>query len=296
MDTLELIKTFREVARRGSFSMAAQALDVSKANVSKYVAELETRLGVRLLNRSTRTVSLTDAGSLLLERSAPLVEIVELTRLELQQRAKAPSGRLRLTAPLGLGHLDLPALLSEFMGHYPDVSISLDLSNHYVDLIGEGIDLAIRAGRITDGNIIVRKLQQLQFVVCASPAYWERRGQPAHPDDLADHDALTFSLRDNGHEWRFEVEGEPYGVAVRSRMNASDPFALLDPALRGLGVLHVPHSVVRPHLDSGTLVPVLAGYSPQDVWLYAAYAQRRHNSAALRALLSFLEARWGDKA
>jgi DNA-binding transcriptional LysR family regulator len=292
MDTLELIKTFREVARRGSFSMAAQTLDVSKANVSKYVAELESRLGVRLLNRSTRTVSLTDAGSLLLDRSAPLVEMIELTRLELQQRSRQPSGRLRVTAPLGFGHMDLPVMLAEFMRHYPEVSVSLDLSNHMVDLVGEGIDLAVRAGRIADSNIIVRKLQQLQFVVCAAPAYWERRAPPAHPEDLADHDALTFSLRDNAHEWRFEHEGEPCVVPVRSRLNASDPYALVGPALHGLGVLHVPQHVVRGHLESGALVPALAGYSPRDVWLYLAYTQRRHNSAALKALLAFLEAKW----
>lgn len=292
MDTLELIKTFREVARRGSFSMAAEALDVSKANVSKYVAELERRLGVRLLNRSTRTVSLTDAGSLLLERSAPLVDMVELTRIELQQRARLPSGRLRLTAPLGLGHLELPALLADFMAQYPDVSVSLDLSNQVIDLVEEGIDLAIRVGRIGDGNIIVRRLQQVEFVVCASPAYWERRAPPGHPDDLSDHEALTFSMRDNSHEWRFEVDGEPYGVPVRSRLNASDPFALLGPALRGLGVLHVPRNVVQGALADGTLVQALPGHSPRDVWLYAAYAQRRHNTAALKALLAFLEARW----
>lgn len=294
MDTLELIKTFREVARRGSFSMAAQVLDVSKANVSKYVAELESRLGVRLFNRSTRTVSLTDAGSLLLERSAPLVEMIELTRLELQQRARQPSGRLRVTAPLGLGHLGLTATLAEFMRQYPEVTVSLDLSNHIVDLVGEGIDLAVRAGRIGDGNIIVRKLQQLQFVVCASPAYWEQRGLPAHPDDLADHEALTYSLRDNGHEWRFELDGEPYAVPVRSRLNASDPYALVGPAVQGLGMLHVPCHVVQPQLDRGELVATLADYSPRDVWLYLAYAQRRHNSAALKALLAFLEAKWAQ--
>jgi DNA-binding transcriptional LysR family regulator len=292
MDTLELIKTFREVAHRGSFSMAAQVLDVSKANVSKYVAELEARLGVRLLNRSTRTVSLTDAGSLLLERSAPLVEMVELTRMELQQRARLPSGRLRLTAPLSLGQLELPTLLADFMHRYPDVTVSLDLSNHLVDMVGEGIDLAIRAGRIVDGNIIVRKLQRLEFVLCASPAYWERRGVPSHPDDLSDHDALTFAQRDNAHEWRFEVDGEAYGVPVRSRLNANDPFALVGAAVQGLGVLHVPRHIVAPQLARGELVPALAGYSPADTWLYAAYAQRRHNTAALKALLAFLEERW----
>ena len=123
MDTLELIRTFREVATRGSFSMAARTLDVSKANVSKYVAELETRLGTRLLNRTTRTVSLTDAGHLLLQRSTPLIEMIELTQDELKGRARQPSGRLRLTAPYGLGNIRLPGLLVDFMKQYPDVAI-----------------------------------------------------------------------------------------------------------------------------------------------------------------------------
>ncbi|MES3002122.1 MAG: LysR substrate-binding domain-containing protein [Pseudomonadota bacterium] len=292
MDTLELIRTFREVAGRGSFSMAAQVLDVSKANVSKYVAELETRLGSRLLNRSTRTVSLTDAGRLLLERSAPLMEMVELTRQELQQRSKLPSGRVRLTAPQGLGHNELPPLLAEFMAQYPDVTVSLDLSNQVVDMVGEGIDIALRVGRIDNSSLIVRKMQQLEFVVCAAPSYWERRGVPSHPEDLADHDALTFSVRDAGHEWRFEVDGEPCIVPVRSRINATDPMPLVGFAVQGLGVMCVPRSVVAPQLDSSALQSVLQGFLPRDVWLYAAYAQRRHNSAALKALLAFLESRW----
>ena len=292
MDTLELIRTFREVASRGSFSMAARSLDVSKANVSKYVAALESRLGVRLLNRSTRTVSLTDAGALLLERSAPLVEMIELTRLELQQRSRLPSGRLRLTAPQGLGHNALPVLLAQFMAKYPDVTVSLDLSNHVLDMVHEGIDLALRIGPIPDGNLIVRKLQQLPFVVCATPAYWDRRGLPAHPDDLGDHDALTFSVRDSAHEWRFEIEGEPFAVPVRSRINTTDPMPLVSLALQGLGMLWAPRNIVEEHLASGALQAVLQDYSPRDVWLYAAYTQRRHNSAALKALLAFIEEKW----
>ena len=292
MDTLELIRTFREVASRGSFSMAARSLDVSKANVSKYVAALESRLGVRLLNRSTRTVSLTDAGALLLERSAPLVEMIELTRLELQQRSRLPGGRLRLTAPQGLGHNALPVLLAQFMAKYPDVTVSLDLSNHVLDMVHEGIDLALRIGPIPDGNLIVRKLQQLPFVVCATPAYWERRGLPAHPDDLGDHDALTFSVRDSAHEWRFEIEGEPFAVPVRSRINTTDPMPLVSLALQGLGMLWAPRNIVEEHLASGALQAVLQDYSPRDVWLYAAYTQRRHNSAALKALLAFIEEKW----
>ncbi|MBX3585804.1 MAG: LysR family transcriptional regulator [Ramlibacter sp.] len=294
MDTLELIRTFREVANRGSFSMAAKTLDVSKANVSKYVAELETRLGVRLLNRTTRTVSLTDAGTLLLERSTPLVEMIELTRLELQHRARLPSGRVRLTAPYGLAQFDLPQLLGEFMIQYPEVRISLDLNNRVVDMVDEAIDIALRVGRITDSSLIVRKLKRIEFLVCATPGYWEQRGLPAHPDDLADHDALTYSLLGSQPEWRFEIDGVAQAVPVRSRMDATDAGPLVGLALQGLGAVCLPRLMVEQHLQSGALVATLAAYSPRDVWLYAAYTQRRHNSAALRALLAFLELKWRE--
>ena len=292
MDTLELIRTFREVAARGGFSLAAKTLDVSKANVSKHVAELESRLGTRLLNRSTRTVSLTDAGGLLLERSKPLLEMMALTREELQHRAQEPSGRLRLTAPQGIGSVELPALLADFMQRYPEVHISLDLGNRVVDLVEEGMDLALRVGTTPNDNLIVRKLRRIDVVVCASPAYWQQRGLPLHPDELAGHDAMTLSLHGNHPQWRFKVNGKAHNVAVRSRMDATDGMPLVHMALHGLGVARVPRMLVQAHLDSGALVPVLEDFRANDLWLYAAYAQRRHNSAALKALLDFMEARW----
>ncbi len=294
MDTLELIRTFREVAQRGSFSAAARTLDLSRPNVSKYVAELETRVGVRLLNRTTRNVSLTDAGSLLLERSTPLMEMIDLTRAELQGRALVPSGRLRLTAPHGLAQTGLPGLLGEFMREYPAVTLSLHLDNRVTDMVDEGIDIALRVGRIGDDNLIVRKLQAVPFVVAASPGYWAERGLPGHPDDLAGHYALTYSVLGPNPEWRFEVGGEPLSVPVSSRMDASDAAPLVSVALQGLGMVWLPRLLLQPHIDSGALQPVLQDFSPRDVWLYAAYVQRRHNSAALKALLAFLETRWRD--
>lgn len=293
MDSLDLIKTFREVAQRGSFSAAARTLDVSKANVSKYVAELETRFGVRLFNRTTRNVSLTDAGRLLLARSGPLVDMVELTRDELLQRTREPSGRLRLSAPHGLAHIGLPELLAEFMARHPAVSISLHLSNRVVDLVDEGIDIALRVTRITDTNLIVRRLRQVNYAVAATPAYWDRHGRPTHPEELAEHEALTYSLLGATPEWRFEVDGEPLSVPVHSRLDASEAAPLVRVALQGLGVVWLPRLLVQAHLDSDALESVLDDYSPRDVWLHAAYAQRRHNSAALKALLQFLEQHWG---
>jgi DNA-binding transcriptional LysR family regulator len=292
MDTLELLRTFRAVAARASFSIAAKDLDVSKANVSKYVAQLETRLGTRLLNRSTRTVSLTDAGSLLLERSKPLIEMMELTRDELQQRSRAPSGRVRLTAPHGLGTIQLPPMLADFMKLYPEVCISLYLDNRTVDMVEEGVDVALRIGRITDANLIVRKLRRIEMVVCATPAYWAEHGVPTHPDDLAEYDALTYSLLGPHPEWRFLIDGEIHRVPLQSRMDASDAVPLVHMALQGMGVVCLPLLLVQTLVDSGQLQTVLRGWGPDDLWLYAAYTQRRHNSAALKALLGFLEERW----
>ena len=292
MDTLELIRTFREVAQRGSFSMAAKALDVSKANVSKYVSALELKLGSRLLNRTTRTVSLTDAGSLLMKRSTPLLEMIDLTSHEIKQRAHLPSGRLRMTAPIGLGSAELPALLAEFMRRYPDVHISLNLSNHVIDMVDEGVDLALRLGRISDFNLIVRKLRPVGMPVCASPAYWQKHGKPAHPADLADHDTLTYSPLGTTPEWRFKVNNEVLAVPIRSRMDANDSAPLIEMALQDMGVVCMPQIFMQQHIDDGTLQPVLHAFDPADLWLYAAYTQRRHNSAALKALLAFMEERW----
>lgn len=296
MDSLDLIRTFHEVAARGSFSRAAEALDMSRANASKYVAELESRFGVRLLNRSTRSVSLTDAGQLLLERSKPLLETVALTQAELEAHASKPRGRVRLTAPYGLAAGPLPSLIGDFMLRFPEVGISLHLSNRKVDLVEEGVDLALRLGRVEeDEQLIVRRLRQMEFTVCASPVYWRKHGVPQHPGELAHHEALTHSLLGPRPLWQFEVDGQTIDVPVHSRMDATDAAPLIELALRGMGVVHLPSLVVQPHIDSGELEGVLPGYSVTDRWLYAAYAQRRHNSAAMRALLDFLDERMTGK-
>ena len=293
MDSLELIKTFREVAVQGNFSRAAARLHMSKATVSKYVAELETRFGVRLLNRSTRAVSLTDAGALLLERSTPMLEMVELTQSALQERASQPAGRLRISAPHGMGQGDLPNILAEFMGHYPEVSISLHLTSRTPDLVDEGIDLALRLGPIENENLIVRRLVPVKFIVCASPVYWRKHGKPTHPSELSEHVGLTASAQGHNPRWRFEVQGKSIDVPITSRMDSTEGGPLIQVAMRGFGVIYLPGLLVQPHIDHGELEPVLQEYVRNDMWLCAAYLQRRHNSAALRTLLDFLESRVG---
>jgi len=293
MDGFDLIKTFREVALRRSFSRAAMSLGVSKGTVSRYVTELEKRSGVRLLNRSTRSLSLTDAGELLLERSAQLVAMAESTLHDLQAHGALPRGRLRISAPHGLIAGWLSNVIAEFIQRYPDVYVSLVFTNDAVDMIAEGIDIHLTGGRIDDMNLIVRRLAQFDMVVCASPAYWAKRGIPQAPKDLSRYEVLSFAAMPTTH-LPFETAGRQYEVSVHSRMEANDPIALIELALRGAGVVYVPEPLAQSHLERGALVPVLREHMRSDHWLYAAYSQRRHNSAAMRAMLDFLEQSTGS--
>lgn len=296
MDTFALIRTFREVAHRGNFTEAAKALGTSKANTSKYVAALEERFGVRLLNRSTRNVSLTDAGALLLERSEPLLEMAASTREELRSMAAQPSGRLRISTVSSLGDGELTQLMAEYAVNHPKVHLSVDYTNRRVDLVEDAVDLAIRVGRLEDSDLIVRKLRPIRFALAASPAYWKRHGKPTTPQQLADHQCLIYtqdnSARSGHAQWLFEtVPGKVTTVNVRGKFDATDGRAHRQFALAGLGITYVPRPIVQEDLAVGDLVSVLDECMPRDVWLMAVYSQRRHNSAALRALLDFLQQR-----
>lgn len=300
MDSLDLIRTFREVATRGSFSQAATALNISKANASKYVAALEEKIGVRLLNRSTRSVSLTDAGALLLERSEPLMELVSLTRTELAERATQPSGRVHISAPYTFGDQTLAVLLAEFSRHYPKVHVSVSLTNRRVDLVEEAVDLVLRVGRIEDSDLIVRRLRPMPMALLASPSYWDAHGRPTTPQDLATHRCLSYSMLKSGSnnmaEWRFVQHGKPLLVQVNGPMDASDGHVLLSLAEAGMGVAYLPAQLAQDALDRRALEPALHDYLPTDNWLFVAYAQRRHNSAALKTMLAFLESKLGAGA
>ncbi|MET3441637.1 DNA-binding transcriptional LysR family regulator [Variovorax paradoxus] len=291
MDSLDLLRTFSEVASSGSFSRTARHLALSRGTVSKYIATLERRFGVRLLNRTSRAVSLTDAGLLLLDRSRPILELADATRAELQDRARVPSGRLRISAPHGMELTELPALINDFLGHYPEVSISLVLTNRMVDLAEEGVDIALRFGASANENLIVRKLVPMELSVCAAPMYWRKRGIPAHPGELAHHVALFSTHLNPLPKWLFEADGQPLEVAVRGRLDATEAGPLIQAALLGAGVVYLPSVMLQPYIESGRLVPVLSDFVRSGMWLSAVYLQRRHSTAVHRALLDFLAAR-----
>ncbi|MGJ7489099.1 LysR substrate-binding domain-containing protein [Variovorax sp. ZT4R33] len=288
MDSLELLRAFSEVASSGSFSRTAKHLSLSRGTVSKYIATLESRFGVRLLNRNSRAVSLTDAGLLLLERSKPILELAEVTHAELQDRARVPSGRLRISAPHGMDLTELPALIDAFLGHYPEVSISLILTNRMVDLVEDGVDIALRFGASANENLIVRQLVPMALSVCAAPMYWRKHGVPAHPGELANHVALISGHLNPLPKWRFEADGRPVDVAVRGRLDATEAGPLIQAALLGAGVVYLPSVMLEPYVESGRLVPVLSDFVRSDMWLSAVYLQRRHSTAVHRAFLDFL--------
>ncbi|QTD45264.1 LysR family transcriptional regulator [Ottowia testudinis] len=289
MDSLDLIQTFREVARRGSFSAAARAQGMSPANVSKYIAQLEQRFGVRLFNRTTRKVSLTDAGQLLYDRSGPVLELVHMTTSALQERATRPGGRLTITAPHVLAHTGMSRLLGQFLTLYPEVSLNLILSNRQIDLVEEGVDLAVRVGPIPDQNVIVRRLAQFERVLVASPAYWQAHGVPQHPRELTDHRILNVNRAGEPARWQFVDRGKTLELALQPYVDANDVAPLAKLAAMDLGVAYLARPLVQRQLEAGGLVSALAAFVPQDLWIYAAYTQRRHNSAALTALLAYME-------
>lgn len=289
MDSIDLIQIFREVARRGSFSATARAQGVSPASVSKAIAQLEARFDLRLFNRTTRQVSLTDAGQLLYERSGALLELIDLTQGELHERATRPSGLLTLTAPHGLMQTDLPAMLGHFLQRHEHVTLQLHVTDREVNLAEEGVDLAFRVGAIGDANLIVRRLLPIDYVAAASPDYWRQHGKPTHPDDLRTHAQLAWSLYGEAPRWLFSVKGRPYELPLQPLFSATNQAPLATLALQGLGVVWGARRAFAPQLESGALEPALESFSPRDIWLHVAYMQRRHNSAALRALLAYLD-------
>lgn len=289
MDSLDLIQTFREVARRGSFSAAARALDMSPANVSKYIAALEKRFGVRLFHRTTRKVSLSDAGQLLYQRSGPMLELIEMTEGEMHDRANTPSGRLTITAPHALMQSALPELLSRFLVEYPAVSLNLIVTDRVVDLADEGVDVALRVGPVPNANLIVRRIMLIERVVAATPAYWTEHGLPEHPRDLASHRLLAAITPGDSPRWPFIDGSRCFELPVQPHVETTSVAPLATLALHGLGVVYMARVALAAHLESGALQTVLGSFIPQDVWLYAAYSQRRHNSAALKALLDSME-------
>lgn len=288
MDRLVAMEAFVRVADAGSFSGAARAWGRSKAAVSKYVAALEEHLGVALLRRTTRSLSLTDEGVAYHARCSALLAELESLESEVRTDRLDPRGVLRVTAPPGLVDPHLELMTASFVARYPAVTLDIDLTHRMVDLVEEGFDLAIRVTDPQDASFIVRRLAPAPIVLVASPNYLARHGTPERPEDLAAHACLVDTNFRDRHHWRFEVDGRARTVDVDGAIRVNSPLVVRELACRGHGIALVPRFVVEEALADGRLVTVLDG-APALSWsIYAVYPRRRHVSARVRCYVEHL--------
>ena len=289
------IAVFTRVAETGSFSAAARDLGLSKSAVSKRVAALEDRLGARLINRTTRRLSLTEVGVAFYERAVRILAELEEAEQAISRLQGEPRGTLRINMPMsfGIGHV-APAL-ADFMARYPDLRVAMELTDRQVDLIEEGVDLAIRIAELPDSSFVARRLAPARRVVCASPDYWRRLGRPRHPTELVDHRCLIYTYLSAQREWRFHGPEGPIAVRISGCLEANNGDALRDAAVAGLGVYLAPTFIVGEDLRAGRLEEVLAEYEDSRLSVYAVYPHRQHLSAKVRAFVDFLAERFGPE-
>ena len=295
MDRLAAMRVFVEVAGTGSFSAAADKLDMSRAMVTRYVAELEEWLGARLLQRTTRSVTLTDAGEHCLRRSQQMLALMEDVEQETSRRDGALRGQLRITCSMSFAYAQMAAAVVDFLKLYPQLKIGLDASEGALNLVEARIDLAIRISAEPDPALIGRVLAPCMSVLVASPAYLASAGVPQAPSELAAHRCLTYANFGKS-AWTLNRGAEQVQVGVGSHFSANEATALLRAALAGGGLALQPTYLANPHLADGTLQRVLPDWTLPDMAIYALYTSRRYLSPAVRALLDFLVSRFATTA
>jgi DNA-binding transcriptional LysR family regulator len=294
MDRLRAYEVFVTVVSRGSFTRAADVLETSPANVTRYVNELEAHLGTRLLNRTSRKLSLTEGGETLYVRCKSILDDVAETEGLVSSASVEPRGRLRINAPVSFGILHLAPLWPAFMQKYPRVELDVSLNDRVVDMVDEGYDLAIRISRAGSTNHAARKLATSSNILCASPAYLARCGYPAAPADLVEHRCIGYSYAATGDEWQLvDSENTLHTVKVNCHMHTNNGDTARAAALAGEGVIWQPTFLVGNDLRAGKLVRILPEYRMPDIDVFALYPSRRHLSAKIRAMVDFLVEAFG---
>ena len=296
MDRFLEMQTFNAVVDAGSFVKAAEALNMSKAAVSRYVVDMETRLGVRLLHRTTRRLSLTDEGQVFYGRSKELLAELAEAEDEITSRSDAASGLLRINAPFTFGILHLAPLWGTFMAQHPKVKLDVTLADRLVDLVEEGYDLAIRIATLENSSLVSRKLATTRTILCASPQYLKLHGTPEHPEELAQHAVISYSYLSTGDEWRFTGPEGPVSVKTRPCMHTNSGDTCRAAALAHQGVILQPNFLVGKDLSEGSLVELMPQYRSIEFGIYAVYPTRKHVSAKVRAMIEFLADHFAEQA
>ncbi|HEY6820404.1 MAG TPA: LysR family transcriptional regulator [Burkholderiales bacterium] len=289
MDRFAALQVFSQVVEAGSFAKAAERLNLSTSATSRLLAELEAHLQTRLLNRTTRRVSLTESGRAFYERCVQLLADLEEAEQEAARAAVVPRGTIRLTTSVNFGVRHLAPALAGFTQRHSELRFDVSLSDRMVDLVEEGFDLAIRIGGPGSENLVARKLGETRVVPCASPAYLAARGAPKVPEDLEAHNCFTYEYVTPRNVWKFrDASGNERAVRVSGNLHSNNGDLLAEAAARGAGVVFEPAFIVGPDVRAGRLVPLLQDFEPAPVPIYAVYPSRKHLSAKVRLFVDYL--------
>ncbi|MBU4613132.1 LysR family transcriptional regulator [Achromobacter sp. GG226] len=297
MERLDCDRMFVAVLDAGSFAGAATRLGTSPAQASKRVSRLEAELGVQLITRTTRALSATEAGLAYYERIKPLLDEYEAIEADIRSASSAPSGKLRLTAPISFGTTELAPVLIAFAQAYPDIQLDVSFADRLASLVDEGFDAAVRIGKPADSSLIARRLAPSRIVVAAAPAYLAQHGTPQTPADLTQHTCIIDTNFRDPYQWQFRTgAGRSEAVTVTGQIRFANAHACLAATVAGLGIARLPDFVAAPALRDGTLVPLLADCEDQPAAVYAIYPAGRHVARKVRVLVDFLVAHYQGEA
>jgi DNA-binding transcriptional LysR family regulator len=290
MDRLDAMHLFVRVAELGSFAAVAQQLGVARSVVTRQIAGLEAHLGVKLMARSTRRLTLTSAGTAYLEKCRVILNLVEAAETDVAEERAAPRGNIRMGLPLSFGLKRLAPMLLDFSQRYPEVGLDMDYTDRRVKLIEEGIDLSIRITRKLDGGDVARRIGSSRMQVVAAPDYLARHGRPRHPADLIHHECLGYTAGGQTQGWQFIVGGQVQTFPVRSRLQANNGDVLTEAAAQGLGITMQPDFIIDDYLAAGRLEAILGDFPIAELGIYAILPSNRHVPHRVRVLMDFLGA------
>lgn len=293
MDKLDAMRALVKVVSSGSYAEAARRLGLTRSAVSKGVMELEQALGARLLDRTTRRVTPTEAGLAYYERCVSILSQIEETEAQVSRLHDEPKGILKVNAPMSFGMLYLGKAISDFMIRYDDLKVELLLTDRFIDPLEEGADVTLRIGTPTDSSLIARRIAPARIVIVAAPAYIEKHGMPQTPAELVDHKCLSYGHTTSMQRWHLTEKGQSISVAIGACLSSNNGDVLRDAAVQGIGIANLPTFIVGQDIAAGRLTLVLPDNRPSDLTIHALYAPNRYLAAKTRVFIDFLVDRFG---
>jgi DNA-binding transcriptional LysR family regulator len=295
MDKLESLRAFVKVVQHGGLSAAARDLRLSRSAVSKYLIDLETELGVQLLVRTTRNASPTENGLAYYERVVAILSEIDDADAAVSSLQAEPRGILRVNAPMSFGTLHLGTAIADFMEKYSELKIQLVLSDELIDPVREGFDVTLRIADLSSSSLIARKILPAPRVICASPSYLQRRGTPQHPNELREHECLTYGHLATGHQWKLSGPDGDHWIQIPWTLCTNNAEVLRDAAVKGRGLALLPTFIAGDDLQTGALMTVLEEYKAPEISVYVIYSQTKHLSVKIRVFIDFLVQRFGGR-